>query len=65
MWPIFNVFIEFATVLLLFYVYVFGMWDLSSPTKDQTRTPYVGRRSLNPSVLTWVPGLNFLKSYFI
>ena len=34
MWTIFKVFIEFVTILLLFYVLVFwprGMWDLSSP----------------------------------
>ena len=24
-----------------------GMWDLSSPTRDRTRTPCIGRRSLN------------------
>ena len=42
MWTIFKVFIEFVTILLLFYVLVFwqrGMWDLSSPTRDQTSTP--------------------------
>ena len=33
----FKVFIEFVTILLLFYVLVFwprGMWDLSSPNRD-------------------------------
>ena len=38
MWTIFlKVFIEFVTILLLFYVLVFwlrGMWDLSSPTRN-------------------------------
>ena len=37
MWTIFKVFIEFVTILLLFYVLVFwprGMWALSSPTRD-------------------------------
>ena len=24
-----------------------GMWDLSSPTRDGTRVPCIGRRSLN------------------
>ena len=46
MWTIFKVFIEFATILLLFYVLVFwlqGMWDPSSRTRDQTRTPCTGR----------------------
>ena len=42
MWTIFKVFIEFVTVLLLFCVLTFwlqGMWDLNSPTRDQTCTP--------------------------
>ena len=36
MWIIFEVFIEFVTILLLFYVMAFwpgGMWDLSSLTR--------------------------------
>ena len=36
-WSLLKVFIEFVTVLLLFYVLVFwlrGMWDLSSLTRD-------------------------------
>ena len=50
MWTIFKVFIEFVTILLLFYVLVFwlqGTWDLSSLTRDRTCTPCFGRRSLN------------------
>ena len=50
MWTIFKVFIEFVTILVLFYVLVFwprGMWNLSSRTRDQTRTPCIGRQSLN------------------
>ena len=47
MWAIFfEVFIEFVTILLLFYVLVFwprGMWDLSSSIRDQTSTPCIGR----------------------
>ena len=42
MWTVFKVFTEFVTILLLFYVLVFwlqGMWELSSPTRDQTCTP--------------------------
>ena len=37
MWIIFKVFIEFITILLLFYVLVFwpqGMWDLSLLTRN-------------------------------
>ena len=41
-----------------FYVLVFwprGMWDLSSPTRDQTLTPCIGRRSLNHWTAREVP----------
>ena len=38
MWTIFKVFIQFVTILLLFYVLVFwpqGMWNHSSPSNLQ------------------------------
>ena len=41
LWTIFKVFIEFITVLFLFYVLFFwpqGTWDLSFPTRDRTLT---------------------------
>ena len=48
MWTTFKVFIEFvAAWLLLFYVLAFwprGMWDLSSPTKDQKHIRCVGSK---------------------
>ena len=50
MWTMFKVFIEFVTVLFLFYVLIFwtwAMWDLSSPTRDGTFASCSGRRSLN------------------
>ena len=51
MWTIFlKVFIEFVTILLLFYVLGFwlpDMWEICSPTRDWICTPYVGRWSLN------------------
>ena len=50
MWTIFKVFMEFVTILLLFYVLVFwlrGMWHLSSQTRAQTRVPCIGRQTLN------------------
>ena len=56
----FKVFIEFVTVLLLFYVLVFwlrGMWNLSSPTRDRTCTPCIGRQSLNHWTMREVPDL--------
>ena len=42
----------------LFYVLVFwprGRWDLSSPTRDGTRTPCIGRQSLNHWTAMEVP----------
>ena len=59
LWTISKVFIEFVTILLLFYVLVFwpqGMWNLNSPTRDQTRTPCVERRNLNHWTAQDVPG---------
>ena len=50
MWTIFKVFIEFVTILLLFYVWVFcwqGMWNLSFLTRNQTHTPCIERWNLN------------------
>ena len=66
MWTIFKVFIVFVTILLLLYVLVFlppGMWDLSTPTRDQTWTPCIGSWSPNHwttrhyCFLTIAPGL--------
>ena len=42
----------------LFYVLGFsswGMWDLSSPTRDWTATPFIGRQSLNHWTTREVP----------
>ena len=49
-WTIFNVFTEFFTILLLFYVLDFwlqGMWNLGSPTRDWTHITCLWRKSLN------------------
>ena len=46
MWTTFKGFIEFVTIMLLFYVLNFwlqGMWNLSSPARDRTCTPCLGR----------------------
>ena len=48
-WTTFKVFIDFVTILFLFYdfsIFATGMWDLSSLTRDQTHTPCIGRQSL-------------------
>ena len=53
-----KVFIKCATILLLFYVLVFwprGMWDLGSPTRDQTRIWCIGRQSLDHCTAREVP----------
>ena len=59
---VFKVFIEFVTVLFLFYVLVFwsqGRWDLSSLTRDLTHTPC----KLEGEVLnTGPPGKSYLSS---
>ena len=58
MWTVVEVFIEYViTLLVLFFLLnplVFwprGMWNLSSPTRDGTCTPLIGRQSLNH----WTP----------
>ena len=48
--PFFEVFIEFVTILIPFFFFFLrffffcpqGMWDLSSPIRDQTCTPCIG-----------------------
>ena len=45
-----KVFIEFVTILLLWHVLVFwlwGMWDLRSPTRDRTHTLWIERWRLH------------------
>ena len=64
-WTIFKAFIEFFTILLLLFIFwsvwQWGMWDLSSPTKDWTHTPYTGRQSLNHQTTRKVPVLYLVK----
>ena len=50
MWTIFKVFIELVNNIasvLCFRFWPRGMWDLSSPTRNRTHTPCIGRQSLN------------------
>ena len=63
MWTIFKVCIEFVIILLLFYilgVWPWGMWDLSSPTRDWTHTLHWQAKSSNvqslPVLTTGPPG---------
>ena len=58
MQTIFKVFIEFVTILLLFYVLVSwpgGMCGLSSSARDQTHTLCTGRWSFNHWITREVP----------
>ena len=58
MWTFFKDFIEFVNLLWYCFCFTFwgfwgffwsrGMWDFSSPTRDQTHTPCIGRHRLNP-----------------
>ena len=60
LWTISIIFIDFVTILLLFYVLVFwprDMRDLSSLIRDRTHTPRIGRRSLNHWTAREVPWL--------
>lgn len=53
---IFKICIEFVAVLLLLCVLVFwspGMWDPSSPSRDQTHIPCIGRSPLDPREVPW------------
>ena len=58
MWTIFEVFIEFVSILLLFHIFIFGlqgMWDLSSRTRDRTHKSYIGKQILNHWATREVP----------
>ena len=59
MWIIFKVFVEFVTILLVFYVLGFclqGMWDLNCPARNQTCTPCARSCCLNHQPFREVPG---------
>ena len=67
MWTILKFFIEFVTVLFLVYVLVFwlwGIWGLSSPTRDGTHIPCFGGWSLNHWATRKVLGfLKYMSSF--
>jgi len=68
MWTIFKVFVEFVTMLLLFYIFIFWlrvMWDLSFPSGDQTYIILPPNPALEGKVLTTGhPGKSFLVTAF-
>ena len=45
-----------ASVSCFGFLWPWGMWDLSSPTRDQTHNPCIGRQSLNHWNARKVPG---------
>ena len=65
----FEVFIEFATILLLFYVLVFlaseACGNLSSPTRDQTCTLCIRKWNLNHWSIKEVPISSYFFYFFI
>ena len=50
-----KAFIEFVTILLLFYVLIFEMWDLISSIRVRTCSPCIGMWSLNHWTTRVVP----------
>ena len=63
---IFKVCIEFGTTLLLFFFFwPQVMWNLSSPTRNQTCTLCIGRWSLDHWTSKEVPGLTFIISFLL
>ena len=67
-WTIKKIFIEFVTILSLFYVLFFGMrsmWDLSFLTRGRTHTPCIGRQSLNYWTTRKVPNIPVFVYLFI
>ena len=69
MWAICKVFTESATILLLFFMFLvfwlWGMWDLGSPTRDGTFMPWVGRQTLNHWTTREVPTRTFFRKWLI
>ena len=66
-WTIFKVFLEFVTILLLFYVLVSwlsAVWDLRPLTGDWTCRPSIGRWSLNHWTTRNVPFYPFLSASY-
>ena len=68
MWTLEKVFVEFVTMLLLFYILVVwprSMWDLSFLTRDGTHTPCIGRWRLNHWTTWQVPILVLIVTLFL
>ena len=68
MWNIF--FKSLLNLLQYYFCFIFlflwprGMWDLSSPTRNQTHTLFIGRQSLNDWTDREVPRLFSFIDYY-
>ena len=65
-WTVSEVLIKSVMALPVFSILVpwpRGMWDLSSLTRDQTRTPCIGRPSPNHWTSTEVQEYEFLNGF--
>ena len=58
-WICYNI----ASVLCFGSFWSWGMWDLTSQTRDQTPTPYIWRQSLNHWTTREVPMLHSFKNF--
>ena len=69
MWAMFKVFTVFVTIWLLFFMFLFfwpwGMWDLSSLTRDRTHTLCTGRQSPNHRTTGGVPANSSFKMSYL
>ena len=54
-----------ASVLCFVFFWRWGMWDLSSSTRDWTHISSFGRRSLNPGTTREVPLVAFGKEIYL
>ena len=53
---LFNL-LQYCFSFMFCFFWFRGMWDLSSPARDQTQTPCIGRRSLNYWTTRKAPGI--------
>ena len=60
-WICYNI----ASVLCFWFFWPQAMCDLSSPTRDQTHTPCIGRWNLNHWTVREVPRSTFLMNSFV
>ena len=54
-------FLQKFLIFFYFLATLYGMWDLSSPTRDGTQAPCIGRQILNHWTTREVPGNVLLK----